>query len=154
MVPFEKNTQKREVFALKTPEKIKWFIEEYENLFHHRNAVVIDKELKQFVLDSIYLHFNLEYNPDYDYNLVILNYNLLREHMMETLNVYGEKKEEHFLNLLIRQLEEGIWDFLIEVERYKMTYLFDKEHFHLSLFIFSKDQMALSVYDPEEIRNY
>ena len=73
---------------------------------------------------------------------------------MEVLKVYGEKGDEVFLNVLLKDLEEGVWDFLLEVERYKMTYLFDKEHFHLHLLIFSKDQMALSVYDPEEIRNY
>lgn len=138
----------RVLVTFKTPEKIRLFLEEYESLYNSYNPITVDERFKELFLESLYLHFLVELDINLEMNLIVMHYNVLKDHMVTLLKRSQEQVNLSSLNRIVKLLEEGIWDFILDIENYGKRYLFDREIFKLKLFKIDKSKIEFLTSDP------
>lgn len=144
----------RVLVRFKTPEKIKLFLEEYESLYSNYNPITVDDRFKDLFLESIYLHFLVELDINLEMNLIVMHYNVIKDHMSLLLRRSQESINLSSLDRIIKLLEEGIWELILDIESYNKRYLFDKEIFKLHLFNIDKSKIEFLTFDPtDDINN-
>lgn len=140
----------RVLVTFKTPEKIRLFLEEYESLYNSYNPITVDERFKELFLESLYLHFLVELDINLEMNLIVMHYNVLKDHMVTLLKRSQEQINLSSLNRIVKLLEEGIWDFILDIENYGKRYLFDREIFKLKLFNIDKSKIEFLTLDPTD----
>lgn len=140
----------RVLVTFKTPEKIRLFLEEYESLYNSYNPITVDERFKELFLESLYLHFLVELDINLEMNLIVMHYNVLKDHMVTLLKRSQEQINLSSLNRIVKLLEEGIWDFILDIENYGKRYLFDREIFKLKLFKIDKSKIEFLTLDPTD----
>lgn len=140
----------RVLVSFKTPEKIRLFLEEYECLYNNYNPITVDERFKELFLESLYLHFLVELDINLEMNLIVMHYNILKDHMVTLLKRSQEQVNFSSLDNIIKLLESGIWDFILDIENYGKRYLFDREIFKLKLFNINKSKIEFLTLDPKD----
>lgn len=140
----------RVLVSFKTPEKIRLFLEEYECLYNNYNPITVDERFKELFLESLYLHFLVELDINLEMNLIVMHYNILKDHMVTLLKRSQEQINFSSLDNIIKLLESGIWDFILDIENYGKRYLFDREIFKLKLFNINKSKIEFLTLDPTD----
>ena len=140
----------RVLVTFKTPEKIRLFLEEYESLYNSYNPITVDERFKELFLESLYLHFLVELDINLEMNLIVMHYNVLKDHMVTLLKRSQEQINLSSLNRIVKLLEEGIWDFILDIENYGKRYLFDREIFKIKLFKIDKSKIEFLTLDPTD----
>lgn len=136
--------------AFKTPEMIKRFLGEYESLFNNRNPITMDDRFKELILDSIYLHFLVELDINLEMNLIVMQYKILKDHMSLLLKRSQEQIDYQHLDKIIKLLEDGIWELILQIDLYGKRYLFDKDIFKLKLFKIDSSKIEFLSCDPND----
>lgn len=136
--------------AFKTPEMIKRFLEEYESLFNNHNPITMDDRFKELILDSIYLHFLVELDINLEMNLIVMQYKILKDHMSLLLRRSQEQIDCRRLDKIIKLLEDGIWELILQIDHYGKRYLFDKDIFKLKLFKIDSSKIEFLSCDPND----